>query len=457
METISHLNLQIEGVPFTSIQGLEISHNINEHAIAVISGEIESETAQQYLQRTDEKMMIKIKTTAEGQPDILFWGMVEGIDIKNQNQYALLTVTAKSMSAQTDIEKRNKSFQNTGKHYEDILREVLGNQAVVCVEVTDQAIGNMIVQCNETNWEFCKRMASRLSAPVITSIHTKIPTFTIGVPGNGEIYELTSVERAAGTNGQKNSNQMAEDKMATGITTLQYVFLGDYVSYGSGSGKVMQIYSCLQGGVLRTTIHTATENGFKQAQIVNQQIAGKMYLAEVQAVRGDEVQVHLLDVDGSYDSSSSVWLPYSTAYSSADGSGFYCMPAKGDKVRVFFPAADEGQAFAASSVCVNPAARVTDKKWSGPNGKQILLTEDGIYITTNGSNRKIFIDLTDKAGITIKSNQNISICAKNNLSLISNNSIAINAEKDILISTAESYIDITPEGIELGANNVVIK
>ena len=456
METISHLNLSVEGVPFTSIQSLEISHNINEHAIAVISGEIDSDTAQDYLQRTDERMMITIKTTAEGQPDILFWGVVDGIDMQNKSQYALLTVTAKSMSVLTDIEKKNKSFQNTAKLYENILQECIGNLAIVMMGVTDQAIGNMIVQCNETNWEFCKRMASRLSAPVITTINAKVPTFVIGIP-SGKHYQVTSVERSAASNGQKNKSQMMEDKMATGITTSQYVFLGDSVAYGSGSGKVMCVYSCLKGGILQTTIHTATENSFKQQPIVNQQIAGKMYLGEVQAVQGDKVQVHLVDIDGNYDASGSVWLPYSTAYSSADGSGFYCMPAEKDMVRVFFPAADEGEAFAASSVCVNPGADVTDKKWSGPAGKQILLTKEGIYITTNANDSKIFIDLTDEAGITIKSNQNINVCAKNNLSLISNNSIEITAEKDILISTAESYIDITPKGIELGAENVVIK
>ena len=38
-----------------------------------------------------------------------------------------------------------------------------------------------------------------------------------------------------------------------------------------------------------------------------------------------------------------------------------------------------------------------------------------------------------------------------------NDTININAENDILISSAESYIDIKPEGIELGAENVVIK
>lgn len=166
--------------------------------------------------------------------------------------------------------------------------------------------------------------------------------------------------------------------------------------------------------------------------------------------------MHLVDIDQEYDADGDVWLPYSTAYSSGDGSGFYCMPAVDDMVRVFFPGSDEGKGFAASSVSVNTGADVTDKQWTGPGGKQILLTKEGIYITTNASDSRIFINLTDDNGITISSNKNINICAKKNLSIVSNDRISINAENDIYISSAESFIDIRPDKIELGAENVII-
>ena len=63
METITHLNLQVEGVPFVSIQELEIRHQINEHAVAVVSGEVEIAVAQDFMQRTDEKLQIRIYNT----------------------------------------------------------------------------------------------------------------------------------------------------------------------------------------------------------------------------------------------------------------------------------------------------------------------------------------------------------------------------------------------------------
>lgn len=457
METITHLNIKVEGVPFISIQQLDIKHQLNEHAVAVVSGEIENSIAQEYLQRTDEKLQIRITTTASEQPQILFWGIVNDINVKLMSEYAFLTLTLKSLSAMSDLQKHDRSFQNISATHLNVLTTALGDQAYVHMNVTDRAIGNMIVQCNETDWQFCKRIASKLSAPVITSINNVKPIFSIGIPDSANTYDLSGKEVIAASQGMGKNDLLAEDAMSTSISTKQYLFVGDSVQCEAGNRKVSGIASTLKSGVLITTVYIATERAFKQAAVMNQQISGKMYLAEVKDVKEDKVKVKLLNIESVNEDGGTTWLPYSTAYSSSDGSGFYCMPAAGDQVRVFFPAADEGQAFAASSVCVNPGASVTDKRWSGPNGKQILLTEEGIYITTNANDNKIYIDLTDETGITIKSAKNITVCAKNNLTLLSNNNIEIAAQNDILISTAESYIDITPEGIELGAENVVIK
>lgn len=456
MESITYLNIQIEGVPFTKLLSLEIKHNINEHGDADISCEMENEAAQNYIKRINEKIMIRILTTAKGQPTVLFCGVVKHAGIQMMSEYTVLQLSLKSVSTLLDQEKKNKSFQNTTKTYEEIMSQAVAGQAQINMQVTDRAIGNMIIQCNETNWEFCKRMASRLSAPVITSIDGKVPVLTVGIPKGGKQHEIKSTEYAT-SQGTANEDRPALDACGTSLQTMQYMFLGDSISNGSGNLKVSGIHASLANGILISTVYIAGENQFKQTETANTQISGKMYTGKVQDVQKDTVKVHLIDIDSEYDGDSTVWLPYSTAYSSSDGSGFYCMPAEGDLVRVFFPGSDEGQAFAASSVSVSPGADVTDKQWAGPNGKQILMTKEGIYITTNTNDNKIFINLTDDEGITIMSNKNINICAKNNLSLISNNSISINAEKDILISTAESYIDIKPQGIELGAENVVIK
>lgn len=457
MEPITYLNIKVEGVSYNRIIGLEIKHEINEHGTAVLAVETDPRTANHYLKRVDERTVVRILTTAKGQPKVLFCGVISNAGVDTLSEYVVLKLALTSTSVLTDAGKSNRSYQNTGKTYQEIMTQSVEGKAKINMQVTDKAIGNMIVQCNETGWEFCKRMASRLGAPIVTSIDELMPTFTVGIPQRGTSYNLNQVELKVQSENSQLEDVVVDDTLGIHIKTTQYMFLGDKVLYGTTKQKVKKISSNLVSGMLVTTVCVGRQASFRQPMVVNNQIAGKMYTGRVEGVKGDMVQVHLIDIDSEFDGDSTVWLPYSTAYSSNDGSGFYCMPAEKDLVRVFFPGSDEGEAFAASSVSVNVGADVTDKQWTGPNGKQILLTKEGIYITTNANENKIFIDLTDAGGITIKSNKNINICAKNNLSLISNNNLSLTAENDILISSAESFIDIKPEGIEIGGENVVIK
>ena len=111
-------------------------------------------------------------------------------------------------------------------------------------------------------------------------------------------------------------------------------------------------------------------------------VEGRPLTGIVQNVEADRAQVFLNTIDASYDSGGDWWFPYSTAYSSQDGSGWYSMPAAGDQARVFFPSDNEGDAFAASSVTKHVRPRITDKCWCGKNHCHIrscLYAERGLH------------------------------------------------------------------------------
>lgn len=455
MEAIAYHNIKVLGVDFHKILGLEIRHFINEHATAVLTAELEPDIARDLVKRADERQAVRIVTSAAGQPETLFLGILSDVVVDLAGEYVLVTATLKSLSALVDHARNNRSFQNTNETHSEVIKSVLQEALDLDMQTTDKPIGHIIVQCNETDWEFAMRMASDLQAPLVASIKQKV--LTVGIPQGKQTYHLTDYESSFFTGKFGAGAVPARDSLGVSIKTMQYLYIGDRVAV-NGEQRVKGITASLQSGILETMVYLSPPMGFKQQPIVNTQISGKMYLGKVKAVQLDQVKVHLVDIDSEFsEENCNVWLPYSTAYSSSDGSGFYCMPAVEDKVRVFFPGSDEGQAFAASSVSQNPGARVTDKQWTGPNGKEILLTDEGIFITTNANDNKIFINLTDEKGITICSNKNINICAKKNLSLISNDSICITAQNDILISSAEAYIDITPQEIEIAADNVIIK
>ena len=92
METITYLNIKVEGVPYTKILSLHIQNAINGYGSAYIEGEIDSEKGNAYVQRLTSDTIVKITTTADGQPPILFMGVVAGSSVSRETDYTLLKI-----------------------------------------------------------------------------------------------------------------------------------------------------------------------------------------------------------------------------------------------------------------------------------------------------------------------------------------------------------------------------
>ena len=454
METITYQNIKILGAPIRKLTKLEITNAINSYGTVHLSGEVEIADGDAFVNRADENTCITIGTSASGQPATLFKGVVQSASMSKYAEYAILNIVLRATVSKLNLRKEKRSFQNTGSTYEEILNKVLDGKATLQMNVSDKSVGRLVVQYNETPWEFALRMASEFGAPLCSNAETDMPVLTVGVPKTGKSYTLSDVEYEFSDVSMKDS-AMQGDMSKSGIATRQFVTLGDTINYGGQTEQVQSYNASLRDGILMVYIGSAPSTGFSQRPKANTQVSGKMFLGEVKAVKKDMVQVHLLDIDAEYDEGGNLWLPYSTAYSSSDGSGFYCMPQVGDKVRVFFPSDSEKDAFAASSVNVSPLDNTLHKKWRSPAGKEILLTEGGIFITCK--DQKVFINLEDEAGISICSNKDINICSNNNILVYAQNLLKIQSEEKILLSTGTSYIDMTKASIEMGAENVVIK
>lgn len=473
METITYLNLKVEGAPIKTITQLQMENRMNTYGRAFVAGEVDYGEGSDYVKKAQPGTMVTICTSAEGQPQKLFVGVVANAGIRKQGEYAQLELTLCASASQLDKQRKNQSFQNMGSTYEQIINKSLAGAASVRMKASDHATGKLIMQYNETGWAFTQRMASALGAPISANTDTAIPVITVGIPKTGKSYTLSGVEQGL-PGGKADIESMGQSFGATQLVSTQAVLLGDQIQYGDSQGIVQGYRSNMQDGTLKTTIEVSSgtagsagggaggmagsgaggANPMQPQQITNTQASGKMFTGIVQGVKLDKVQVHLIDIDESYDGGGDFWFPYSTAYSSSDGSGFYCMPKENDTVRVFFPSDNEADAFAASSVNVSPLDNPKDKKWRSPAGKEILMTEEGLFITCK--DEKIFINLQNEDGITICSEKDININSQSNMLLYAKEGITLQAKNKILISTGESYIDITEDLIQMGAKQIMI-
>lgn len=459
MSTITYENINIEGVPFSKILELEISHRPGSHGTARVIGQIPLSQAAVFTQRVDETFAVNITTSAQGQPAQLFYGLVSRVTQEQQNDYAVVSIEAVTTSASLDAAPKSKTFQQTSMTYGQILNQVIAGRGTVLVTGTDKPIGSFIIQSNETDWQFMIRMAAALGAPACASLISPKPYIYIGPPPPSaersiETIEYSSSKDISGFASFQGSSAMADDFGGSVVTAYDYAYLGDILNFNGKTLNVKGIQAQLRDGILQCRYSVGLKSSFLSPSIPNNQVSGKIMTGIVQAVEADKVKVFFYSVDSEFDGGGDWWFPYSTAYSSSDGSGWYSMPAEGDEVRVFFPSSNEKDAFAASSTQQNPGASVTDKVWSGPNGKQILMTEEGLMII--GKAGKIFINLLDESGIKIISEKNISITSSNNVTIQAGGTVSVLAEEHILVGTQQSYVDIRNEGITLTSPTILL-
>ena len=166
-------------------------------------------------------------------------------------------------------------------------------------------------------------------------------------------------------------------------------------------------------------------------------------------VKRDMVFVELEEDE--YRSSSCRWFPFSTVYSSQDGTGWYCMPEEGDRIRLHFPDADERNAYVISAVHLpteNGRLNPDEKSFRNKYNKEIRFTPKGLVITNNAGS---FIEISDDHGIWIESDKDIRIRAKGQMTVASEDQdVTLSAENVLRIKQKETSIKLSEDIIVSG-------
>ena len=174
----------------------------------------------------------------------------------------------------------------------------------------------------------------------------------------------------------------------------------------------------------------------------NDKIKGCSLLGNVTNVKNEKVQMVFYD-DENQENSGKYWFSFSTVYSSADGSGWYCMPEIGDRVRLYFPASQESKAYVASAYHEEGSSlrqHPERKFWRNKDGKEIQLSPERIVLTNNDGT---YIELSDNDGIEIVSEGSVTIKAKENLHIRSQeSSIELSAPKQIYLKQGNTEMNL---------------
>lgn len=427
--SINYNDLVVSGINIVTVKKLTFNQQVNTHASAEIEVEVLQEEGKRFIEEASEQDIITI-----GIPYTIFSGVIQKASLIHEDVYSVLSLSLLSTSILWDVQKVNRSYQRIGATYSQIMTKATNGEGVIEFVGNDIISKTMVVQYQETAWEFILRLASECKEPVYVNPASEIPHVIIGVP--------------KGTHTQQGN---ITTKDGTAGTTSSVVILGD----SSGDGNIGSVTSSIVGGELITTY----TGGGIESQIYPQKrytFAGRVMSGIVKDVYRDKVKVHITDLDAEYDEESTMWFSYSTLYSSETNmAGIYCMPIVEDPVRVFFPTENLQDAFVSSSYTVRGKASCKEEKlFSTPEGMTVLFGKEGLYIY--GNKKKTGIYLQKDGMVSIESEQDINIFAGKNIKMEANEGkILIKSSKSINFGVGNSLISMQPTGVVMVSDRIM--
>lgn len=448
-------DLEITGISLKEVLECETQSVIGEHATLRILAHVDSE---EMLYELPDCQQISVFLRTGGEKTILFSGVVTDIRISEQAQMKTVRIEAKSRSWLMDRTKRSRSFQNTRMSFHALIGEILkcyggenlNEQCCLIYAGAEQKTGGLIVQYEETDWEFLKRVLSLEGLALTPDSRQEGIKLYAGVPSLAETAfscHVRAMDKDMASYYLLKANGRdvrAADFTRYTVESEQLLGIFEPVSIG---GNRLVAYSCryLFGDQEMTGIYGLQgPGGLKKTAAYPMHLIGVALPGEVVGVSGSKVRV-LMEIDKGHKERAVYWFPYSTMSASPNGSGWYCMPEKGDKVRVYYPSKLEREAIALSAVSSYPVPQNGgEDRMEDPNSRylrtkagQELALAPGYIRLSCGQNA---------ASATIYTNGRLFVHAQSAVKVQAHESLTLDAQEELNIHARDQLYVHSTEG-----------
>ena len=369
------------------IQEFVLDENINEHQKLEIQLEMDEEQRKN-LERVIEKEDVGIEIElANADKDVkrkVFIGIVDYFEILDYGSYGcriLMRAFSKSVLFDRKNEKKYRVFQDRNLMFSDIIEEINKDYAdkkleIKYSDIAKKQIGSLIVQFDETDWEFLVRLASQLKTGMFV-IEQGIILF--GIVEMGEIkkenkyfsdYSLVRDYKNLYYKVQSNKVINLGDTVSISENAIENEGNDKDSSGNKGNFSVLKTRIFLKDFILKSEFLATDMSSYHIFRKYNEKIKGCRIEANVERVFEDsgiaKMEVRFGEGlkkivqersneesnDKAYDDYGIKRFPlsYQTFYSQTN-TGFFCTPEVNDTVEVYFP--NEDERFAKVSWAIN--------------------------------------------------------------------------------------------------------
>lgn len=463
-KVISYKELKISLCQILYVKELNIQESINNHGTLTLTAILTNEMKAEMIHQLDEVINVYY---GEGESCVsLFQGRITTISFDTEGELYRLYVTAKSYTYGMDITRKSRSFQDINMLSHTLIKSIMKDypQSDCLLEIPNEPIGELVIQYEETDWEFIKRFVSRYGAGLFPEngfsglrYHAGTPRENAKVSWEDRPYEIIkdiAAYRKVQSNSLKDMNPLHYVTYRVGA--YDYLSLGTEVTYRGSTLYIYEISRRLEGGQLISYYDLRQKKGLREPKCYNERITGVSIDGLIIEVKRNQVKVHL-EIDNNQDKGKAYWFPYSTVSASEGGSGWYCMPEIGESVRAYFPVHDEKESYVITNIKGHtPEAPQegdymsdpTNKNISTAQDKQVLFTPEGVFIVANSGNGQVNLKLD--GSVEVSGIDDISINAVKEVKLRGDKEVSLSADKKIdILCEAEGHIQILPGGIML--------
>ena len=369
------------------IQEFVLDENINEHQKLEIQLEMDDEqrkNLERIIEKEDVGIEIELANTDKDVKRKVFSGIVDYFEILDYGSYGcriLMKAFSKSVFFDRKNEKKYRVFQDTSLMFSDIINEINKDYTEKRLEIkysdiAKKQIGTLVVQFDETDWEFLVRLASQLKTGMFV-IEQGIILF--GMVEMGEIkkenkyfsdYSLVRDYKNLYYKVQSNKVINLGDTVSIFENTGENEGNNEKASGNKGNFSVLKTRIFLKDFILKSEFLATDMSNYHIFKKYNEKIKGCRIEANVERVFEDggiaKMEVRFAEGlkkivqernndesnDKAYDDYGIKRFPlsYQTFYSQTN-TGFFCTPEVNDTVEVYFP--NEDERFAKVSWAIN--------------------------------------------------------------------------------------------------------
>ena len=308
----------------------------------------------------------------------LFSGYPEKVEIKEERGYRIADIQAVSGTILLDQKKSNRVFQKKVQTYMGIASAVTADtdHSACILPGSDMRTGGTLIQYQETDWRFLKRMASQLGLPLVPDTSYYYPRFYLGLP-EGEKRELGEIiscdlcfdGRYYAVSGKCLVDR--EDFICYDVVTRTSLSLGDRVTYEGRELLVSRKKTELAGGEVIFTYRLAGNSYTWVPWEDNPDYTGMSFVGSIVGTQGEQVEV-AFDIDKSAAGGNRY------GFAPATGNLMYCMPQKGTKTALYIGNGDEAQGIATG--CIRTNGSTCEGTTIESNGGLVLMAKEGIRL-----------------------------------------------------------------------------